>query len=180
MSTPQEKILAFQSAQKFGKQFPGLLEALQEWSTIGSLEQAAEETRKRFDALRSEEQALKSTLDEKVAQAEAAVSNARTQTEREITHRRAAAAALIDEANLEARCILDAACAKATELKREAEHDLAEHQRQVVAAKHELEEIAFRLEAKRGELSSVAAAVEEKQAQYERFSGLIATLAAKL
>ena len=34
MTTPQEKMQAFQSAQKFGKQYPGLLESLQEWATL--------------------------------------------------------------------------------------------------------------------------------------------------
>jgi hypothetical protein len=180
MGTPQEKMQAFQSAQKFGKQFPGLLEALQEWAAIGSLEQAAEETRKRLDALRVEEQTLQSALEAKVTDADAAASRAAEQTERELTHRRAAAATLIDEANLEARCILDAARAKAAELIGEAERQAAEHQTQVAAAQHELDGIAARVAAKAGEFSAVAAAVEEKKAQHQRFTQLIAELAAKL
>jgi DNA repair exonuclease SbcCD ATPase subunit len=180
MSTPQEKMLAFQSAQKFGKQFPGLLEALAEWANIGSLEQAADETQRRLDAMRAEEETLASALKTKAADADAIASKLAAQSERELANRRAVAAAIVDEANLEARCILDAARVKAAELLQDAERRAAEHQALVAATKQELAKITAAIEAKTGELSSVTAAVVEKHAQHERFTRLIGELTAKL
>jgi len=180
MSTPQEKMQAFQSAQKFGKQFPGLIDALQEWARIGSLEQAAQETQTKLDRLCAEEHAIKTALDARSAEADATTRKRTTDGERELANKRAIAAALVDEAKLEARCIVDAARARATELAGDAEARAAEHQSQLAAAKHDLAGILARIEAKSGELAFVSAAVDEKQAQHARFSDLIAELKAKL
>ncbi len=180
MSTPREKMQAFQSAQKFGKQFPGLIDALQEWATIGSLEQAAQETRTRLDRLRGEEDALNIALDARSTEADATTKKRIADGERELANKRAIAAALVDEAKLEARCIVDAARTRATELVGDAEAHAAEHQSQLAAAKHDLAGILARIEAKSGELASASAAVDEKQAQHARFSDLIADLKAKL
>jgi chromosome segregation ATPase len=179
MSTPQEKMQAFRSAQKFGKQYPGLIEALQEWATIGSLDQAAEESKWRLDAMRAEEQALRDALDAKAADAETAVRKTTAESERELAHRRAVATALVEEANLEARCILDTARVQAAELVREAERQAVEHQAMLASAKQDLAGIAERIESKTDELSSVSAAVEQLHAQHERFTHLIAQLTAK-
>jgi hypothetical protein len=180
MSTPQEKMQAFQSAQKFGKQYPGLLEALAEWANIGSLEQAAEEMSRRLDAMRAEERTLESALHAKAADADATASKLAAESERELANRRAVAAALVDEANLEAQCILDAARVKAAELVQEAERRAAEHRALVAAAKQELAQIAAGIEAKADELASVSAAVVEKHVQHERFTRLIGELTANL
>ena len=180
MSTPQEKMQAFRSAQKFGKQFPGLIEALQEWATIGSLEQAAEETRTRLDGLRAEEQAIKTALDAQSADADATTRKRIADGERELANKRAIAAALLDDAKLEARCIIDAAGARASELMEDAEARAAEHQSQLAASKLDLAGILARIEAKSAELASVSAAVDEKHSQHMRFSDLIAELKAKL
>jgi len=180
MTTPQEKMQAFQSAQKFGKQYPGLLEALQEWATIGSLEQAADETRRRLEALRAEEQAVKAALEAKAADVDTRARKLLEDGARESSHKRAVAAALVDEAKLEARCIVEAARAKAATIIEETEGRAADHEQQLAAAKLDLAAITARIDAKAGELASLSAAVEEKQAQHDRFAGLIAELKAKL
>lgn len=180
MSTPQEKMQAFQSAQKFGKQYPGLLEALQEWATIGSLDQATEESRRRLDAMRAEEEHLKTAIGAQMADADAMARKLATDGERECANRRAIAAALVEEANLEARCILDSARAKAAELLHEAERQAGEHQARLAAAKHELSSMTARIESKSAELSSISSAVEQMHVQHERFTRLIGDLAAKL
>jgi hypothetical protein len=179
-STPQEKMQAFQSAQKFGKQFPGLFEALRDWATIGSLEQAAEETRTRLDALRTEEATLKAALGARTADADAATRKLVAEREREFASARAIATALIDEAKLEARCLVEAAQARAAELVNDAERRAAEHQALLTSAKHDLAGVLARIEAKSTALASLSAAVEEKQAQHERFAKLVADLKAKL
>jgi hypothetical protein len=180
MSTPQEKMLAFQSAQKFGKQYPGLLDALQEWAAIGSLEQAADEARQRLEAARAEEQALTGALESKVADANATAQRLTAEAERELANRRAIAAALVDEAKLEARCIVDAARTRAAGLIEDAEKGAAECQSRAAAARLELAALSSRIEAKSGELAAISAAVEEKQAQHQRFAELIAEIKTKL
>ena len=180
MSTPQEKMQAFRSAQKFGKQYPGLMEALQEWAEIGSLDQAAEESKARLDAMRAEEEALRAVRDAKADDAEAAARKITAESERELAHKRAVATALVEEANLEARCIRDTARVKAAELVREAERQAVEHQALLATAKQDLAGIAARIESRTDELSAVSAAVEQMHAQHERFTQLIAQLSAKL
>jgi hypothetical protein len=180
MTTPQEKMQAFQSAQKFGKQYPGLIEALQEWATIGSLDQAADEARTRLEALRAEEQARNSVLEAKTADIDGQARKRIEDAERESAHKRAVAAALVDEAKLEARSIMEAARAQAVHIVEEAHDRTADHELQLAAAKHDLAAIAARIEAKSGELAALSSAVAEKQAQHDRFADLIAELKAKL
>jgi hypothetical protein len=180
MTTPQEKMQAFQSAQKFGKQYPGLLEALQEWAAIGSIDQAADEARRRLEALRAEERAVKDALEAKAADVDTRARKLIEDGERESSHKRAVAAALVDEARLEARCIVEAARAKAATIIEETEGRAADHEQQLAAAKLDLAATTARIDAKAGELASLSAAVEEKQAQHDRFAGLIADLKAKL
>ena len=130
--------------------------------------------------MRAEEQTLAGALKNKAADADAIASKLAAQSEREFANRRAVAAAIVDEAHLEGRCILDAARVKAAELVQEAERRAAEHQALVATAKQELAQITAGIEAKAGELSSVSAAVSEKHAQHERFTRLIGELTAKL
>ena len=47
------KMQAYESFQRFGKMFPGLLEAFQAWAEIGSLEQASAEQRSKLEQLRT-------------------------------------------------------------------------------------------------------------------------------
>jgi hypothetical protein len=180
MTTPQEKMQAFQSAQKFGKQYPGLLEALQEWATLGSLEQAADEARSRLEAMRAEEQALKSAREAAAADIDLKTRQLIEDGERESAHKRAVAAALVDEAKLEARRIVAAARARAASVAEEADGRVADHESRLAAAKTELAALAARIDARSGELASLSAAVDEKQAQHDRFADLIAQLKAKL
>ena len=49
-TTSDQKMQAFDSAKKFGEMFPGLLETLQEWATIGSMQKAGEEIRTNLEA----------------------------------------------------------------------------------------------------------------------------------
>ena len=70
MSTPQQKLQAFESVQKFGKMFPGLIEALQEWATIGSLEQATEEAKRQLSDLKREQLFTASRIDAAKQEAE--------------------------------------------------------------------------------------------------------------
>jgi len=59
MTTAQQKIQAFESAKKFGELFPGLLETLQEWAQIGSIQDVADrqvtESERRLAAAKSAE-----------------------------------------------------------------------------------------------------------------------------
>jgi chromosome segregation ATPase len=180
MSTPQEKMQAFQSAQKFGKQYPGLLDALQEWATIGSLEQAADEARTRLAALRAEEQALSSMLETKAADANVAAKALIESAQQDRATKHAIATALVDEAKLEARCIIEAARATAAQMEKDAHAQVAELQALIAAAKRDLAGLTERVETKTRELATTSAAVEEKQAQRERLTRLIAELKTKL
>jgi len=59
MTTAQQKMQAFESAKKFGELFPGLLETLQEWAQIGSIQDVADrqmaESERRLAAAKSAE-----------------------------------------------------------------------------------------------------------------------------
>lgn len=180
MSTPQEKMQAFQSAQKFGKQYPGLIEALEEWATIGSLEQAADEVRTRLAALRAEEALLTGLLDAKASDAELAATALVEAAQHDWDNKQAIAAALVDEAKLEARCLVEAARAAAGQLVEDAHARAAEHQSLIAAAKRDLTGLTARIEAKTGELAALSAAVEERQAQHERLVNLTAEIKARL
>jgi hypothetical protein len=180
MSTSQEKMQAFQSAQKFGRQYPGLLEALQDWAAIGSLDQAAEEATIRLDKLHAEEQALKIALEARAAEADSSAKKLVAEAKADLANKRAIGAALVDEAKSESRRIVDAARVKATQLVKDAENQTAEHHSQLATAKVDLAAILSRIEAKSNELASISAAVDEKCAQHEHFSHLIAELKARL
>jgi septation ring formation regulator EzrA len=168
MTTAQQKIQAFESAKKFGELFPGLLETLQEWAQIGSIQDVADrqvaESERRLAAAKSAEAQAKLERD---AAAKRDVERLQTELDN-ISHKINAQNVTLQRAVerielqnkqsiAQARAQVDTAADRVRELKK----DAAEWQAKIDQAKINYAMVSSDLERKRAEHDKVKNVIAE-------------------
>jgi chromosome segregation ATPase len=167
-TTAQQKIQAFESAKKFGELFPGLLESLQEWATIGSIQDVADrqvaESERRLAAAKSAEaqaklerdaaakrdcERLQTELDNISRKIHAERNSSQREVERVTEQNRQAIQKAHDQ--------ITVAGTRVDELKKEA----AEWQEKIKIAKNNYEMVSSDLERKRAEHDKVKNVIAE-------------------
>lgn len=168
MTTAQEKQQAFEAAKKFGAMFPGLLETLQEWASIGSMQQTLEATEsdinKRIAAAKSEHGQLKIELEAARRQAAERLANERSAAETEMARKKAAHEREVERlSDQQAKSIamakdqVEISTKRVQELKAEA----GDWQKKVDAAKAAHADLANKIAASRSEHEQIKAVVAE-------------------
>ena len=169
MTTPQQKQQAFESAKKFGDLFPGLIDVLQEWASVGSIQQATEDAQRKFAAAKSlgDQQALelqmkaersKQVMDEERKAADDAFAARKLQSAREAAQATLQSAKMIDDAKAQILTMSDA----------------------VAALKNDHAAVLSKIANAKTELADREARIAAAGAEHERIKANIAELKAKL
>lgn len=170
MSSPQDKLQAFESARKLAKFLPGLFDALQDWAAIGSLEQATQEAKARLDQAKAEEAALIETRAELDAQAEADCAAKRAAADAALAEARTAAAAIVTQANDKAREIVADAQTQATTIETDLHDSLADRRQALSQAEGSLASVNVAIDSQRAVLFDLGSQIGARQAELTRLT----------
>lgn len=171
---------AWPSLQKFSKQFPGLIEAIQYIGEIGSLDQAADETQARLDKLRAEEaewpgkmEAHRAEIERVSVDSHAAAVSAAGEISSEAEKTMAAAAALMEDARRQAEATIAAA-------RGDAEQVVSDAKAATASVKQELANIKKASSDARSLLSDLESEIANRQSVLDNINAGIAELKARL
>lgn len=179
-STPAQKMQAFESVQKFGRMFPGIVEAFADWAKVGSLEQACTEAqsaldgaRASFEAFEAEAAQRRTALDTELSQITARSQEIRGEIEAEAQKIVAAAHAKADD-------ILHGAAQRGDGLLAQGKAALEHHIGLVDQAKAALDNIGNQIVSKTEQLTAITGQIADRTDEHDRLHAAIADVKSRL
>ena len=177
--TPQEKLQAFESMQRLGKMFPGVLESFRAWAEIGSLEQAAAEATNNLANVRAAQSEAQAKHQDMLDRLDAEAEARRKAADAEIARMQADASHFAAAKKAAADDLLSAAQQRAQKMLAKAEADAGKAADSVKAAMEEHAGWLAKIADVEQQHAEVTTALEAAQAELARVQGIIAEAKAK-